>query len=139
MSSSSLLLFPGVESISLLLSSCISAQFVIVSPAYFEGSATTLNCTFTSLYDNVFVPFSNSVTGLITLFMLLSERYVVTNLPSFNSQAYDLFIELSSINSKPSGILSVISFAKPANVPSLYILIVYVTISPFFTCTGVLG
>ena len=69
--------------------------------------------------------------------MLLSERYVVTNLPSFNSQAYDLFIELSSIKSKPSGILSVISFAKPANVPSLYILIVYVTISPTCTDKGV--
>ena len=133
MSSSSLLLFPGVESISLLLSSCISAQFVIVSPANFEGSAITLNCTFTSLYDNVFVPSSASVIGLITLFILLSERYFVTNLPSFNSQSYDLFIELSSINSKPSGILSVIAFANPANVPSLYTLIVYVIISPFLT------
>ena len=41
-------------------------------------------------------------------------------------------------NSNPSGTSSVISDAYPSIVPSLYILNVYVTMSPFLTPTGCL-
>ena len=48
-----------------------------------------------------------------------------------------MFILLSITNSSPSGILSFISSANAFTLPSLYTLIVYTTISPVFTNTGV--
>ena len=49
---------------------------------------------------------------------------------------YVLFVSFSGINTNPSGTSSFISAAYPSWEPSLYTLIVYVTISPFSTLTG---
>lgn len=78
---------------------------------------------------------------------LLAELVVVkdvisvfTVLPSCDTvHPYFAFSSSFTINSSCSGKWSVISVTYPSNCPSLYIRIVYVTMSPLEALTGVLS
>ena len=99
----------------------------------FNGSVVLIGFVesygFNNEFSNFFVLISTASLGFCVSFP--SASYI------FHS--YSLFVSCFGRNTNPSGISSDTSIAYPNTVPSLYTLIVYVTISLFATYTGVLS